>query len=104
MYYDTLAQKVLGRSIPHVMLLHYNYSNALLLDSLAEMFVNRGWQLIGTEEAFADPVYAKQPNILPAGESLVWALAKESGRFGGQLRYPGEDDEYEKDKVEALGL
>jgi len=103
-YYDTLAQKTLGRSIPHVMLLHYNYSNAVLLDSLAEMFVNRGWQLIGTEEAFADPVYAKQPNILPAGESLVWALAKESGRFAGQLRYPGEDGEYEKDKVEALGL
>jgi peptidoglycan/xylan/chitin deacetylase (PgdA/CDA1 family) len=103
-YYDALSRKVLGRSMPHVLLLHYNYSNALLLDAIAEMFANRGWRLIGTEEAFADPVYAKQPDILPAGESLVWALAKESGRFAGQLRYPGEDGEYEKDKVEALGL
>ena len=103
-YYDTLARKVLGRSIPHVLLLHYNYSNALLLDGIAEMFASRGWRLIGIEEAFADPVYAKQPDIVPAGESLVWALAKESGRFAGQLRYPGEDGEYEKDKVEALGL
>ena len=103
-YYDALSRKVLGRSIPHVLLLHYNYSNALLLDDIAEMFASRGWRLIGTEEAFADPVYAKQPNIIPAGESLVWALAKESGRFAGELRYPGEDGEYEKDKVEALGL
>jgi peptidoglycan/xylan/chitin deacetylase (PgdA/CDA1 family) len=103
-YYDALAQKVLGRSIPHVLLLHYNYSNALLLDDIAEMFASRGWRLIGTEEAFADPVYAKQPDIVPAGESLIWALAKESGRFAGQLRYPGEDGEYEKGKVEALGL
>jgi peptidoglycan-N-acetylglucosamine deacetylase len=103
-YYDALSRKVLGRSIPHVLLLHYNYSNALLLDAIAEMFATRGWRLTGTEEAFADPVYAKQPDIVPAGESLVWALAMESGRFAGQLRYPGEDGEYEKDKVEALGL
>jgi peptidoglycan/xylan/chitin deacetylase (PgdA/CDA1 family) len=103
-YYDALARKVLGRSIPHVLLLHYNYSNALLLDSIAEMFGSRGWRLIGTEEAFADPVYRKEPDIVPAGESLIWALAKESGRFAGELRYPGEDGEYEKDKVEALGL
>ncbi len=104
LYYDGLSRKVLGRSIPHVLLLHYNYSNALLLDAIAETFASRGWRLIGTEEAFADPVYAKQPDIVPAGESLVWALAKESGRFASQLRYPGEDGEYEKDKVEALGL
>lgn len=103
-YYDALARKTLGRSIPHVILLHYNYSNALLLDSIAEMFATRGWRLIGTEEAFADAVYSKQPNIVPAGESLAWALAKESGHFAGELRYPGEDGEYEKDKVEALGL
>lgn len=36
--------------------------------------------------------------------SLVWALAKETGKFDGLLRYPGEDDEYEKPIMDALGL
>jgi peptidoglycan-N-acetylglucosamine deacetylase len=35
---------------------------------------------------------------------LVWALAKETGNFNGLLRDPGEDDQYEKQKMDALGL
>jgi peptidoglycan-N-acetylglucosamine deacetylase len=31
-------------------------------------------------------------------------LAKETGKFDGLLRYPGEDDRYEKQKMDALGL
>ena len=41
---------------------------------------------------------------MPAGESLIWALAKETGRFESSLRYPGEDGGYEKPKMDALGL
>ena len=40
----------------------------------------------------------------PAGESLVWALAKETGKFESILRYPGEDDVYEKAALDKLGL
>ena len=32
------------------------------------------------------------------------ALAKESGRFEGELRYPGEDDVYERPRLDRLGL
>jgi hypothetical protein len=42
--------------------------------------------------------------IVPAGESLIWALAKESGRFQDRLRYPGEDGVYEEPKMNTLGL
>jgi hypothetical protein len=45
-----------------------------------------------------------QPNILPAGESLIWALAKQSGKFDSELRYPGEDDVYENPRMDALKL
>jgi hypothetical protein len=31
-------------------------------------------------------------------------LAKKTGRFENELRYPGEDGEYEKDKMDKLGL
>jgi hypothetical protein len=55
-------------------------------------------------DAFRDPVFKQEPKIVPAGKSLVWALAKESGRFEDRLRYPGEDGEYEKARMDALGL
>ena len=53
--------------------------------------------------AFEDPVFLKEPQTLPAGESLIWALAKETGKFNDRLRYPGEDDTYEK-PMDALNL
>ena len=34
----------------------------------------------------------------------MWAAAKASWRFEGKLRYPGEDDTYEKPRMDALGL
>ena len=68
------------------------------------MFGDEGWELIDAEEAFADPVYSSAPDILPAGESLLWALAKQSGRFEDQLRYPAEDSRYEEEAMNRLGL
>ena len=61
-------------------------------------------QWIDASLAFEDPVFRSQPQTLPAGESLVWALAAETGRFKDRLRYPGEDDVYEEPKMKALGL
>jgi hypothetical protein len=83
---------------------HHRLLNALFLGDVLEMFQKRGWELISTSQAYQDPVYQRQPNILPAGESLIWALAKESGNFDSVLRYPGEDDTYENPKMDALGL
>jgi len=69
-----------------------------------DMFESKGWKLIDAEEAFKDPVFAATPNIVPAGESIIWALAKETGKFDKLLRYPGEDSEYENAKMDKLGL
>jgi hypothetical protein len=35
---------------------------------------------------------------------LIWALAKESGKFEKELRYPGENDVYENPRMDALHL
>jgi hypothetical protein len=43
-----------------------------------------------------------RPDILPAGESILWALAKQKGVPG--LRYPAEDDVYEKPILDRLHL
>jgi len=101
-YYDSLSRTVLGRSVAHVLLLHHNLINALFLRDVIQMFRDRGWTIIDSETAFQDPVYAMRPNILPAGESILWALAKQQGVPG--LRYPGEDDVYEKPILDRLNL
>ena len=103
-FYDSLARRVLGHSVHHTVLLHHNALNALFLDPLVVMLKERGWKPIDALRAYADPVYQRQPAILPAGESLIWALAKETGKFESELRYPGEDDVYENPKMDALGL
>ena len=103
-FYDNLSERVLGRSIPHTLLIHHNLLNALFLSDLLGMFKTRGWKLINAEEAFADRVFDAAPNILPAGESIIWALAKETGKFNDLLRYPGEDGKYEKAEMDKLGL
>jgi hypothetical protein len=41
---------------------------------------------------------------MPAEQSLIWSLAKQTGQYDNKLRYPGEDGEYEKDKMDKLGL
>ena len=103
-FYDSLAMRVLGHPVRHTLLLHHNALNALFLDDVIAMFVKKGWKPVDAEWAYADGVYDRQPNVVPAGEGLIWALAKETGRFDKELRYPGEDDVYENPKMDALKL
>jgi peptidoglycan-N-acetylglucosamine deacetylase len=103
-FYDQLSHDVLGRSVSHTLLIHYNLLNSLFLGDLLAMFRSRGWDVIDAEVAFSDPVFARQPNTAPAGESLIWSLAKETGKFEVRLRYPGEDDVYEKPTLDRLRL
>ena len=101
-YYDGLARELLGRSPRHVLLLHTNAINAAFLPDLIAALRSAGFTLISPEEAYADPLYAKVADVLPAGQSLVWSLAKAAGRPG--LRFPAEDDTYEAPVLDALGL
>lgn len=103
-YYDQLAHDVLGETIPHTLLLHHNLATALFLGDALLEFQRREWRLIHPNQAFAHPVYRREPLIEPAGHSLVWQLAKAHGGFEPRLRSPGEDGEYEKPKMDALGL
>jgi peptidoglycan/xylan/chitin deacetylase (PgdA/CDA1 family) len=103
-YYDALAKKVLGRPVKHTILMHFNLLNGLFLGDLIEMFKSKGWQLIDAEDAFTDAVFRAEPKTLPAGESIVWALAKEKGTIAKSLRYPAEDGDYEMARMNKLGL
>jgi peptidoglycan/xylan/chitin deacetylase (PgdA/CDA1 family) len=88
-YYDALARRVLGRSVKHTVLVHFNLLNGLFLGDLIAMFKSKGWQPIDAEEAFRDP---------------VWSLAKGKGAIAKSLRYPAEDGEVEMARMNKLGL
>lgn len=103
-FYEQLAFALTGRHIQHNILLHHNLIAALFLDDLITTFKKEGWNCVHAHEAFKDPIYERQPTHVPAGESLIWALAKDKGTYEEQLRYPAEDSRYEKEAMDALGL
>ena len=103
-YYDALAQRVLGRPVKHTVLVHFNLLNGLFLGDLIAMFKSKGWQPIDAEEAYRDPLFSAKPKVLPAGESIVWSLAKGKGAIAKSLRYPAEDGEVEAARMNKLGL
>lgn len=101
-YYEALAKQILGRSPAHVMLLHTSAINAAFLPDVLAMFKDKGWRIVSPQEAFKDPLFAQTTTALPAGESMVWALAKQAGVL--DLRYPAEDGKYEQPGLDALGF
>ncbi|MEZ4964309.1 MAG: polysaccharide deacetylase family protein [Saprospiraceae bacterium] len=103
-FYEALSYELNGRHINHTLLLHHNLTSALFLKSLINEFKFEGWEVIDAMEAYKDPIYQSSPKVVPAGESLIWSLAKESGKFEDKLRYPAEDSRYEKDEMDRLNL
>ena len=103
-FYDGLARHVLNRPVRHTLLIHHNLLNALFLTDLLQMYAQRGWRVIDAAAAFEDPIFTSKPDVLPAGESILWALAKQSGKLDAVLRYPGEDETYERKRMDDLGL
>jgi peptidoglycan/xylan/chitin deacetylase (PgdA/CDA1 family) len=104
LYYDNLARSVLGRPVKHTVLVHFNLLNGLFLNDLLSMYKANGWRPVDAEEAFTDPVFSAKPKVLPAGESIVWSIAKEKGAIAKSLRYPAEDGDYENARMDKLGL
>ncbi|MGL4630309.1 MAG: polysaccharide deacetylase family protein [Leadbetterella sp.] len=99
-YYDSLAQKVFKRNIKHTLLLHHSLLNALFLNDLLLALKENNWKLIDAKNAFKDAVFSLQPIIEPCGESIVWQSSKLNDEFSKNLRYPAEDERYEKDALE----
>lgn len=103
--YRELSQKLQGRDIAQVMLMHHNLINALWLDDVIAMVKAKGWKIVSPDEAFADPVYQLQPERPAAGQSLLISMARSlgMGRFPGWERLH-DDGDYEIAALRAKGL
>lgn len=101
-FYNKLAFDITGREITHTLLLHHSLLNSLFLDDLILAIKAKGWNVANASEAYKDSIFDSKPDVLPAGESLIWSLAKQSGKYEDKLRYPAEDGEYEAEGLKTF--
>jgi len=102
-YYDDVSLKALGRSVRHTLLVHHNALNERYMADILDQYKRKGWKLIDAERAYQDPVFKENPDVLPAGDSLVLALGVQSGKVK-RTRWPSEDGGYEAPSMDRLGL
>jgi len=103
--YRALAQRLQGRDIAQVLLLHHNLLNALWLDDVISQFRQMGWTIVTPEQAFADPVYALNPARKEPGQSLLLSMGRVLGLKNDDLGLRLMDDgDFEIDALKAKGL
>lgn len=90
-FYDGLAQKFLGRSPKHVLLLHENDLAALFIGDLVQRLKQDGWRIITPVQAYTDEDLSLFPNVLLQNQGRVAAKARENG-FQGVLSSGFEDE------------
>jgi len=101
--YRELAQKLQGRDIPQVLLLHHNLINALWLDDVIKQFKEMGWTIVTPAQAYADPVYAFKPQ--DSGGSLLLSMGRSLGMTPAELGLRLMDDgDFEIEALQKQGL
>lgn len=93
-FYDAIAQKTLGRSPQHVMLLHENDAAALFVGDLIVHLRAKGWKIISPQQAYQDPIARNFPNVVFHKQGRVAAIANSKGVPEAELRHPSENTEY----------
>lgn len=103
--YRALAQRLQGRDIPQVLLLHHNLINALWLDDVIRQFKDMGWTITTTAQAYADPVYLLNPDRQAPGQSLLLSMGRSLGLSNQDLDLRLMDDgDFEIEALEQQGL
>ena len=91
-FYDDIAQRTLGRSPVHVILLHENDLAALFIDDLAAALRADGWEIVPATEAYDDPIAEMVPDTLLLGQGRVAAIAATQGVPYRELIHPYESE------------
>jgi peptidoglycan-N-acetylglucosamine deacetylase len=85
-FYDRMAVRAIGRSPAHVMLLHANDLNALFIADVAAAFRRAGWDIVGADEAYQDPIAEGQGDEWNVSGRVV-AMSFATG-VATELAYP----------------
>ena len=101
--YRELGQRLQGRDIPQVLLLHHNLINAMWLDDVIRQFKDMGWNITAPAQAYADPVYRFMPER--PGGSLLLAMGRSLGMTPAELGLRLMDDgDFEIEALAQQGL
>lgn len=92
-FYDRIAREALGRQPAQVMLLHETDLNALYVADLARGLRKAGWTIVPIDEAYRDPIAAREPDGWFTNGGRVAALAQETGRLPKDLIDPRTDED-----------
>jgi hypothetical protein len=93
-YWEQQSRTLLGRDIPHVLLLHAHELNSDRLDALLSMIRRRGYRFVPLDSALDDAAHALPDEYIgPAGMSWIHRWALTAGRrgavFAGEPEVPG---------------
>ncbi len=73
-YSRTLSQRLYGRDIPYVLLLHVGAFDAKMLPDLIGLFRKRGFEFVSLPQAESDPAYSVDPKVAYPGGGLLMEL------------------------------
>lgn len=76
---DGLARKALGRQPVQVMLLHETDLAAYWIADLVAGLRQKGWEIVGADVAYRDPIAKLHPDVPSAQGTLLEAIAWEKG-------------------------
>jgi peptidoglycan/xylan/chitin deacetylase (PgdA/CDA1 family) len=76
-FYDNLAQEMLGRSPKHILLLHENDLNALFIGDIIDHVRKNGGKIISVSEAYADSIALEKYDTLRLSQRRLRAIAKD---------------------------
>jgi peptidoglycan/xylan/chitin deacetylase (PgdA/CDA1 family) len=90
-YYEQQAEVIVGRPIPHVLLIHAYALNADRLGDLLKRLEERGYEFVSLEEALTHPAYESEDTFTgPSGITWLHRRALTSGMPGST--FAGEPD------------
>ena len=100
-HFDRLSREALGRSIPHVLLLHANALAADHLGAALDALEGQGATFVSLEEALADPAYAAPERYVgPKGLSWLYRIHPELLERAG--RWDDDQADALQKQVDAL--
>ena len=77
-YREKAAERMFGRPISHILLVHANEVTANNLTRLIDMYRSRGYRFVSVEEALKDPAYAKPEKYSATSDWLRgWSISKD---------------------------
>lgn len=91
-FYDGIARTALGRQPVQVILLHETDLNAMFVDDLAAALRKDGWDIVPIDQAYRDPIAAREPDGWFTNGGRIAALAQETGRAPKDLIDPRADE------------